>query len=369
MSPEHLRAVDGEFMGGTSRSRSVGASGHPKTLFDGSMLSGWPVAGPRFGLVSHAFQHQPVLLEEALLHLQVGPGALTVDATIGGGAHAEAILERTGPNGRLLGLDRDDEALAAASRRLSRFGERVRLVRASFSELGAVFEAEAISNVDAVLFDLGVSSRQLDAPERGFRFSADAADRTPLDMRMDRRQPHTAADLLAHAPASELERIFRVYGELPGAARLARAIVERRSRAPLRTSADLLAVIRDARVGGGRRHHPATLVYQALRIAVNDELAALETGLDAAIDALRPGGRLAVIAYHSLEDRCVKQRLRAAERGCICPPRVPVCVCGRRPRLHAVVRRAIAPGEDEIRRNPRSRSARLRIAERIEDPQ
>ena len=313
--------------------------------------------------------HEPVLLEEVLDLLQPGPGALVVDATLGGGGHAEAILERTGPDGRLIGLDRDDEALAAASRRLARFGERARLVRASFGELGAVLEAEAVSNVDAVLFDLGVSSWQLDAPERGFRFSEDAGADTPLDMRMDRRQPRTAADLLAHAPAGELERIFREYGELPGAARLARAIVDRRERAPLRTSADLVALVREARVGGGRKHHPATLVFQALRIAVNDELAALGAGLEAAIDALRPGGRLAVIAYHSLEDRRVKQCLRAAERGCVCPPRIPVCICGQRPRVRAVVRRAVMPGEDEIRHNPRARSARLRVAERIEAEQ
>ncbi len=183
---------------------------------------------------------------------------------------------------------------------------------------------------------------------------------------MDRRSGHTAADLLAHASIPELERIFREFGELPGSARLARAIADRRTRAPVRTRADLVDVVREARVGGGRRHHPATLVFQALRIAVNDELGALDAGLEAAIDALRVLGRLAVISYHSLEDRRVKRFLRAAERGCVCPPRIPVCVCGRRPRLRAVERRAITPGEDEIRRNPRARSARLRVAERIE---
>ena len=369
MSPEHLQAVGGEFMGGTSCPRLIGASGHPKTLFDSSMLRGRTTIGRRFDLVSHDFAHEPVLLDEVLALLQPAPGALVVDATVGGAGHAEAILERIGPGGRLLGLDRDDEALAAASRRLAGFGERVRLVRASFGDLGAVLAAEAITNVDAALFDLGVSSRQIDAPERGFRFSEDAGAETLLDMRMDRRQSRTAADLLAHAPVTELERIFREYGELPGAARLARAIVERRAHAPLRTSADLVALVREARVGGGRKHHPATLVFQALRIAVNDELAALDAGLDAAIDALRPGGRLAVIAYHSLEDRRVKRWMRAAERGCVCPPRTPVCICGRKPRLRAVVRRAVTPGEDEVRHNPRARSARLRVAERIEADQ
>lgn len=312
------------------------------------------------------FAHEPVLLDEVVSLLQPAPGALVVDATVGGGGHAEALLERIGPAGRLLGLDRDDEALAAAARRLERFGARVALHRCSFRELRRVMEAEGQKAVDAVLFDLGVSSRQLDAPERGFRFSENAGAETPLDMRMDRRERRTAAELLAEASASELEQIFRSYGELPGAGRLARAIVARRTTAPLHTSADLVAVVREARVGGGRRHHPATLVFQALRLAVNDELPALEEGLAAAIFALRPGGRLAVIAYHSLEDRTVKRALRAATRGCVCPPGLPVCVCGRKPLLRDVARRAVTPSEDEIRRNPRARSARLRVAERIE---
>jgi 16S rRNA (cytosine1402-N4)-methyltransferase len=319
--------------------------------------------------LSNRFVHEPVLLEESLALLQLAPGALVVDATLGGGGHAEAILERTAPDGRLLGLDRDDEALEAASRRLARFGLRARLVRASFGELGAVLTAEGIAGVDAVLFDLGLSSWQLDAPERGFRFSEDAASETPLDMRMDRREARTAADLLAHASQPELERWFSQYGELPGSFRLARAIVARRAHAPLRTSADLLAVVREARVGGGRRHHPATLVFQALRIAVNDELGALEAGLEAAIEALRPGGRLVAIAYHSLEDRLVKQTLRGAERGCVCDPHIPVCICGRKPRVRAVLRRAVTPSADEIHRNPRARSARLRVAQRLEEQQ
>lgn len=364
MSPEHLQAVGGESMGGTSRSRLTGASGHPKSSFE---AMGRALAGGGSDPMEPRFGHEPVLLEESLLGLRLFPGAVVVDATVGGGGHAAAILERTAPSGHLLGLDRDDAALAAAARRLAPFGERVRLVRASFGELAAVLAAEGITAVDGILFDLGVSSHQLDAAPRGFRFSEGAATVTPLDMRMDRRQARTAADLLAHASEPELERIFRAYGELPGASRLARTIVARRDRAPLRTSADLVDAVREARVGGGRKHHPATLVFQALRIAVNDELGALEAGLEAAIEALRPGGRLVVLAYHSLEDRLVKRALRAAERGCICPPRIPVCVCGRSPRLRAIGRRAEMPADDEIRRNPRSRSARLRVAERIEE--
>lgn len=288
-----------------------------------------------------------------------------VDGTVGGGGHAEAILRLIGPTGILLGLDVDEEALAAAAARLASHGDRVRLVRASFRELGSVLHNLGWNRVDAVLLDLGVSSRQLDAPQRGFRFSEETADVTPLDMRMDQRLVTTAADLLEQAPAGEIERWLRVYGELPGAARLAREIDRTRRTAPLRTVRDLLRAVERSGVGRGRRHHPATLVFQALRIAVNDELGALDAGLDAAIGALAPGGRLAVIAYHSLEDRLVKRRFRAEARGCICPPRQPVCSCDRAARLRVVTARAVRPDAEEQRANPRARSARLRVAERL----
>lgn len=312
--------------------------------------------------------HRPVLLDESLASLALRPGSRVVDGTVGGGGHAEAILQAIAPSGSLIGLDVDEEALAACAARLACFGDRVHLERASFRELGRVLEARGVTRVDAVLLDLGVSSRQLDASQRGFRFAEESADVTALDMRMDARSPDTAARLLAEAPPAELERWFREYGELPGARRLAEAIVEARRTAPLRTARDLLAVVARARVGGGRRHHPATLVFQALRIAVNDELAALEEGLEAAIEALAPRGRLVVIAYHSLEDRIVKERLRAEARGCVCPPRQPVCTCGRRPRLRLLTRRAVRPSEHEVHSNPRARSARLRAAERLADP-
>jgi 16S rRNA (cytosine1402-N4)-methyltransferase len=288
-----------------------------------------------------------------------------VDCTVGGGGHAEAMLRLIGPTGTLLGLDVDEEALAAAAVRLAPFGGRAHLERASFRELRRVLQTLEWTRVDAVLVDLGVSSRQLDAPERGFRFSEETADVTPLDMRMDQRLPVTAADLLATATPAEIERWLREYGELPGAHRLARAIEQARRGAPLRTVRDLLRVIELARVGGGRRHHPATLVFQALRIAVNDELGALAEAIDAALDHLAPGGRLAVIAYHSLEDRLVKQRLRDEARGCICPPRQPVCTCGRAPRVRIATPRAVRAGAEELRDNPRARSARLRVAERL----
>jgi 16S rRNA (cytosine1402-N4)-methyltransferase len=315
------------------------------------------VAGP--------FAHRPVLLAESLELLALHPGAVVVDGTVGGGGHAAAILERTAPDGRLIGFDMDDDALEAARRSLLRFGDRVQLVRASFRDLRAELAARPSPPIDAVLLDLGVSSHQLDAPGRGFRFAEATAAETPLDMRMDRRSPVTAAEILRTRSAEELAAIFREGAELPGAARLARRLVEARQRAPLATTRDLLRAIEAARVGGGRRHHPATLVFQALRIAVNDEIGALREGLDAAILALCPGGRLVVIAYHSLEDRCVKHRLREAERGCTCPPRIPVCICGGVPLLRVLTRRPLRPGPAEIFDNPRARSARLRAAERI----
>jgi 16S rRNA (cytosine1402-N4)-methyltransferase len=315
--------------------------------------------------VSVAAFHRPVLVAQCLELLDAAPGRLVVDATLGDGGHAEAILERSAPDGRLIGLDRDPDALAIAGARLGRFGRRVSLEHASFRELGAVLAKLAVTSVDGVLFDLGVSSRQLDTPARGFRFSDESAAATPLDMRMDAGAGPTAAELLARASEAELEGWLREYGELPGARRLARTLVARRRAQPLRTTADLLAAIAEARVGGGRRHHPATLVFQALRIAVNDELGALAQGLEAAIAALAPGGRLCVIAYHSLEDRLVKRTFQQEQRGCVCPPRLPVCQCGRKPRLERITRRAVRAEPAEIRENPRARSARLRAARRL----
>ena len=311
------------------------------------------------------FSHRPVLLDESLALLALRPHALVVDGTVGGGGHAAAILESTAPDGRLIALDLDAAALEAAEHRLRPFGDRVELIQASFRDLGRILVEIGVTQVDAVLLDLGVSSHQLDEPQRGFRFAENSADRTPLDMRMDQRGTTTAADLLHSASVGELARIFREFGDLRGARRLAHAIGEARRRAPLRTTRELLEVIDAARVGGGRRHHPATRVFQALRIAVNDELAALEEGLESAIDALRAGGRLAVLAYHSAEDRIVKNRIRDAVRGCFCPPKTPICICGGAVRLRALTRRPVVPTPEEVRENPRSRSARLRGAERV----
>ena len=311
------------------------------------------------------FQHDPVLLEESVDHLGLRPGAIVVDGTLGGGGHAAAILDRTSPDGILIGLDLDEDALSAATKALTGYGDRVRIVHASFRNLDDAVAQLGFGKVDAVLLDLGLSSHQLDTADRGFRFADAEEGKTPLDMRMDHSRGPNAADLLQTASVEEMERWFREYGELRGARRLARNIAQGRKELPLRTTADLIRIVRESRVGGGRRHNPATLVFQALRIAVNDELIALQEGLDAAVSVLRPGGRLVVIAYHSLEDRIVKHHIRAGAKGCTCPPRMPVCVCGGQVTLRPLTRRPLGATPEEIAANPRARSARLRAAERV----
>ncbi len=329
-------------------------------------------AGP-WRALQHRALHQPVLLEPCLEHLGLRhfgerggrDGPVVVDGTVGDGGHAQAILERTAPDGRLIGLDRDPDALAVAGERLAPFGERAELVHASFRDLAGVLSEHGVARVDAVLLDLGVSSRQIDDPKRGFRFAEGTADVCALDMRMDPSAGPAAAELLARYSSPALEQVLREYGEVPGARRLARAIAEAQREAPLRTAGDLRRVIRRAGIGRGRKHDPATLVFQALRIAVNDELGALDDGLVAAVDALAAGGRLCVLAYHSLEDRRVKRCFAAEEKGCVCPPAQPVCTCGREPRLRRLTKRPVSADPEEIARNPRARSARLRAAERL----
>jgi len=309
--------------------------------------------------------HLPVMVEEVATMLAAMPGSLQIDATLGGGGHAERILEASDPDGRLLGLDADGAAIARVRARLApRFGDRLRLRQANFRELAAVGPAEGFGSVDGCLFDLGLSSFQLADAGRGFGIRTGG----PLDMRFDTGRGVPAAELLASLDAAELTALFRKYGEEPFAGRIARAIVEARRVAPVRTAEELAALIErvaPARAPGRRRVHPATRVFQALRIAVNEELDALEAGLAAALDLLRPGGRLVVLSYHSLEDRIVKRFFQAERRGCTCPPEVPVCVCGRAPRLRLVVSKGLVPGEAEIAANPRARSARLRAAERL----
>jgi 16S rRNA (cytosine1402-N4)-methyltransferase len=308
--------------------------------------------------------HLPVLAEEVIEMLQPAAGSLQIDATVGGGGHTERILEASDPDGRLLGLDADGAAIARVAQRLERFGDRLVLRQANFRELGSVAPAAGFGAVDGLLFDLGLSSFQLADTERGFGFRAGGL----LDMRFDTGRGVSAAELLATLDATELTALFRQFGEEPFAPRIARAIVEARHTAPITTAEELAALIERVapRTAPGRRRiHPATRVFQALRIAVNEELDALSEALAVAVDLLRPGGRLVVLSYHSLEDRIVKRFLDAERKGCICPPSVPVCVCGRTARLRLVTRPSLTPTDAEIAANPRARSARLRAAERI----
>ncbi len=307
--------------------------------------------------------HEPVLLREVVERLNLAGAQRAVDATLGGGGHAEALLNAMPATGLLLGLDADPEAVARARERLSAFGARFRARRMRFSRLAEALAAEGWDAVDAVLFDLGVSSFQLDDARRGFSFLHDG----PLDMRMDPDAPLRAADLVNRRSERELEWLLREYGEEPHARRIARRIVERRARAPFARTAELADCVMAA-VGGrrGARRHPATRTFQALRMAVNGELEELATGLEAALQALRPGGRLAVIAFHSLEDRLVKRFARAHEGRWESLPEGGTRWRGERPAVRSVTRRAVTPSQEECRRNPRARSARLRIVERTE---
>ncbi len=307
--------------------------------------------------------HLPVLVEEVLAMLAPAPGSLQIDATVGGGGHTERILEASDPDGRLLGLDADGAAIARVGRRLARFGDRLVLRQANFRDLGAVAPEAGFAAVDGLLMDLGLSSFQLADRERGFGFRAGG----PLDMRFDPSRGVPAAELLATLDADELAALFRRYGEEPHAGRIGRAVVNERRTTPIATAealAELIERVAPADPRRRKRIHPATRVFQALRIAVNAELDALEAALAASMDLLRPGGRLVVLSYHSLEDRIVKRFIAAERRGCVCPPAVPICVCGRNPRLRPLGHSLTARPE-EVAANPRSRSARLRVAERI----
>lgn len=309
----------------------------------------------------------PVLLERvvALLTPPLRRGGVVVDATIGMGGHTEALL-RAAPAGRVIGIDRDPEALRRSGARLAAYADRLDLVHAVYDELPAVLAAAGLARVDGVLFDLGVSSLQLDERSRGFSYAHDA----PLDMRMDPTTGRSAADVVNAYSAAELTRILREYGEERFAARIARSIVQARESGPLTTTTALAELVRSAIPAATRRHggHPAKRTFQALRIEVNSEIEVLRRALPAAIDSLAIGGRLVVLSYHSLEDRLVKQAISAGLQGCICPPDLPVCACGREPALRLLVgKSAAAPAEAEIAANPRAASARLRAAERLRD--
>lgn len=310
-----------------------------------------------------AFEHIPVLLAEALDALSLRPGGVYVDGTLGGGGHSEAIVQKIAPGGRLFGIDRDAAAIAAASQRLAPYSGFCAL-RGNFHDARALLAAQGVDTIDGALLDLGVSSYQLDTAERGFSFHMDA----PLDMRMDQRQPLTAADIVNTYSVQELTRILRDYGEENWAARIAQVIAEHRARAPLSTTGDLVHAIDAAvpkRVRMQADGHPARRSFQALRIAVNDELAPLERSLEDFVGLLAPGGRLCVITFHSLEDRIVKHTFRRMQNPCLCPPKAPVCTCGRVPSVRVIGGGGVKPGKEECERNPRARSARLRIAEKI----
>jgi 16S rRNA (cytosine1402-N4)-methyltransferase len=308
--------------------------------------------------------HLPVMPVEVLGTLVPAPGSLQIDATVGGGGHTERILEAANPDGRVLGLDADAIAIDRVAVRLARYGDRLVLRKANFRELADVAPAAGFGSVDGALFDLGLSSYQLADRDRGFGFRAGG----PLDMRFDTTRGVPASELLATLDADELAALFRRYGEEPSAWKIAKAIVAARQTAPVATAEDLAQLIERVSPPNPRqrrRTHPATRVFQALRIAVNEELDALSEGLAAAVDLLRPGGRLVVLSYHSLEDRIVKRFFASERRGCVCPPEAPVCVCGHTPRLRLVTRPSRTPTQDEIDANPRARSARLRAAERL----
>lgn len=305
------------------------------------------------------FHHMPVMRREAIELLAVAPGGVYVDGTLGGGGHSEAILRQ---GGAVYGIDRDRDALDAASAWLGGW-EGFHPLHGNFHNMAGLLLRQGISSVDGVLLDLGVSSYQLDTAERGFSYHMDA----PLDMRMDQSQPFAAAELVNTWPQDEIARVLREYGEEPWAARIAAIIVEHRTRAPLITTGGLVRAVDAAiprRVRDRDKGHSAQKTFQALRIAVNDELAPLAKAIEEAVSLLRPGGRLCVITFHSLEDRVVKQALRKLENPCACPPGMPVCVCGQVPVVRLPVRGAVKPSAEEIRENPRARSAKLRVAEK-----
>ncbi len=309
-----------------------------------------------------AFHHISVLLTEAVDALNIRPDGIYLDGTLGGAGHSLEIVKRL-TTGRLIGVDRDPEALEAAKARLAPYLDRVTLVHSNFAELDAILDRLEIPAVDGMLFDLGVSSPQLDESERGFSYMADA----PLDMRMDPGDRVTAREIVNTWPQDELRRILYAYGEERYAPQIAAAIVRRRAERPIETTLELVDVIRSGMPPKALREkqHPAKRSFQAIRIAVNDELSAVDRMMQTAVGRLNPNGRLAVITFHSLEDRIVKNAMAQAAKGCTCPPEFPVCVCGKKPQVRLITRKAILAGEAELEQNPRARSAKLRVAEKL----
>ena len=308
------------------------------------------------------FHHVSVLLEECIQGLNIKPEGIYVDGTLGGAGHSSRMAASL-TTGLLIGIDRDEVALEAAGKRLEPYRDRVKLVHSNFCEIASVLENLKITGVDGILLDLGVSSPQLDDGSRGFSYMADA----PLDMRMDHSDSLTADTVVNTYSFEELKRILYDYGEERYAPQIASAICKKREIAPIRSTLELVEVIRSAMPAAALREkqHPAKRSFQAIRIAVNDELNSVARVMEDAIPLLKPGGRLAVITFHSLEDRIVKNAMASAARGCTCPPSFPVCVCGKKPQVKLVTRKPIVSGEEELERNPRARSAKLRICEKL----
>lgn len=306
------------------------------------------------------FHHKPVLFEETIRSLAIRPEGTYIDGTMGGGGHSEAILQRL-TTGTLLSIDQDPDAIQAAGERLKQYPQSIR-VRGNFAQMGEIAKAQGMEAVDGVLLDIGVSSYQLDTPERGFSYHHDA----PLDMRMSQEGP-SARDLVNTLDERELADIIFRYGEDRSARRIAQGICLAREKAPIETTAQLAEIIKESVPAAVRRAegHPARKTFQALRIAVNGELDRLQEGLEAGFGLLKPGGRLAVITFHSLEDRIVKQQMQEWCQGCICPKDFPVCVCGRKPQGKLVYKKGLAPSPEEVEENPRARSSRLRVIEKL----
>ena len=308
------------------------------------------------------FSHVSVLLNECIEGLDIKPDGIYVDGTAGGGGHSFEIASRL-EGGRLIAIDRDEAAIEAAGKRLAPLGERAMVVRSNYSEVKSVCEALGIEGIDGLLLDLGVSSYQLDTAERGFSYNADA----PLDMRMDKSAPLSAYNVVNEYSEEELKKIIYNYGEERFSPRIAAAIVRKRSEKPIETTGELVDIIKGAIPAAAREggHHPAKRTFQAIRIEVNGELEIIEPTIKNAVDILKPGGRIAIITFHSLEDRIVKQTFADLASGCTCPRSFPVCVCGKKPTVKVISKKPILPSAEELEVNPRSRSAKLRIAEKI----
>ena len=305
------------------------------------------------------FKHIPIMLDEVIEGLDIKPDGIYVDGTLGGGGHSYEIAKRLVSGGRLIGIDQDEAAIKAAGARLSGFGDRVTVVRSNYAQMVSVLQSLGIEQVDGILLDLGVSSHQLDNAERGFSYMEDA----PLDMRMDRRQEKTARDIVNYYSQAELTRIIRDYGEDKFAAKIAAKIIGFRENKPVETTGELAEIIKSAipvkyRLTGG---HPAKRTFQAIRIELNRELGVLEESIEGMLDILSDGGRMAVITFHSLEDRIVKSAFKKAESPCTCPPDFPICVCGKKSKGFVTSRKPLIPSDEETERNPRAKSSKLRI--------